>query len=180
MQRLAFGKYYAIRPNHELSYVGLDEKLKQNRQIVFVTDRFFISRGIHVFTNIVQKEPIPASNRVLLMETNGERMQDTFNHEQVLIIEEAGKTLLVTGCAHNGIVNILEHFHDFTGRMPDYVIGGSIFPAPRRTRVKFCEIDAMAKYLLSTNASIIPAMQGMEPSQAKPVMGDSIGYLAQQ
>ena len=35
---------------------------------------------------------------------------DTFDHEQNLIIEEEGKSLLITGCAHNGIINILEHF----------------------------------------------------------------------
>lgn len=181
LQRLAFGKYYAIRPNHELSYVGLDEKLKQNRQIVFVTDRFFISRGIHVFTNIVQKEPIPVSNRVLLMERNGERMQDTFNHEQVLIIEEAGKTLLVTGCAHNGIVNILEHFHYFTGRMPDYVIGGFHLSSPTSDASEsFEKIDEIGKYLLSTNAKYYTChCTGMEPyHRLKAVMGDSIEYLA--
>jgi 7,8-dihydropterin-6-yl-methyl-4-(beta-D-ribofuranosyl)aminobenzene 5'-phosphate synthase len=181
LQRLAFGKYYAIRPNNGLSYIGLDEKLKKNRQMVFVTDRFFISRGIHVFTNIVQKEPIPASNRVLLMETNGERMQDTFNHEQVLIIEEAGKTLLVTGCAHNGIVNILEHFHDFTGRMPDYVIGGFHLSSPTSdTSESFEKIDEIGKYLLSTNAKYYTChCTGMEPyNRLKAVMGDSIEYLA--
>jgi len=107
LHRLAFEKYYAMRSNDELEYIGLDEELKQNRRIVLTSDRFFIYRGIQVFSNITQKEPLPISNNGLLMEHNGQIVQDTFVHEQNLIIEEDGKTLLVTGCAHNGIVNIL-------------------------------------------------------------------------
>jgi len=59
LHRLAFEKYYAMRSNDELEYIGLDEELKQNRRIVLTSDRFFIYRGIQVFSNITQKEPLP-------------------------------------------------------------------------------------------------------------------------
>src|SRR5574344_2389335 len=124
LHRLAFEKYYAIRANGKLDFIGLDDELKQNKQIALTSDQFYISNGIQVFSNVVQRETQPKSNRGLLTEQNERMIDDTFAHEQNLIIEEDGKTLLVTGCAHNGIINILEHFQEIKGRMPDYVIGG--------------------------------------------------------
>ncbi|HZK28716.1 MAG TPA: MBL fold metallo-hydrolase, partial [Clostridia bacterium] len=41
----AFDKYYVLRPNGELEYIGIDESLKDNKRIVFTTDRFSISKG---------------------------------------------------------------------------------------------------------------------------------------
>jgi 7,8-dihydropterin-6-yl-methyl-4-(beta-D-ribofuranosyl)aminobenzene 5'-phosphate synthase len=181
LQCLAFEKYYALRSNDKLEFVGLDEGLKQNRQIVFISDRFFISKGIHVFTNIIQREPLPTSNRGLLMEQNGQTVGDNFAHELILIVEEDGKTLLVTGCAHNGIVNILKHFYDFTGRMPDYVIGGFHLSGPASGSSESLEtIDKIGKYLLDTNAKYYTChCTGIEPyNRLKAVMGDRINYLS--
>ena len=182
LHRLAFEKYYALRSNDEPEYIGLDEELKQNRRIVFTSDRFFVSKGVQVFSNITRKEPLPKSNDSLLMKHDGKIVQDTFAHEQNLIIEEAGKTLLVTGCAHNGIVNILEHFHDLKGRMPDYVIGG--FHLSSRSSGSSSEepemMDKISKYLLDTNAKFYTChCTGIEPyKRLKVIMGDSIDYLS--
>jgi len=181
LHRLAFEKYYALRSNDEPEYIGLDEELKQNRRIVFTSDRFFVSKGVQVFSNITRKEPLPKSNDSLLMKQDGKIVQDTFAHEQNLIIEEAGKTLLVTGCAHNGIVNILEHFHDLKGRMPDYVIGGFHLSSRSSGSNEDPEmIDKISKYLMDTNAKFYTChCTGIEPyNRIKTAMGDSIDYLS--
>ena len=181
LHRLAFEKYYALRSNDELEYIGLDEELKQNRRIVLTSDCFFINKGIQVFSNITQKEPLPISNNGLLMEHNGQIVQDTFVHEQNLIIEEDGKTLLVTGCAHNGIVNIIEHFHDLKGRMPNYVVGGfHLSSRSSGNNVNPEMIDKISKYLMNTNAKFYTChCTGIEPyNRLKATMGDSIDYLS--
>ncbi len=180
LHRMAFEKYYALRSDDELEYIGLDEELKQNRRIVFTSDRFFIIRGIQVFSNITRKESLPKSNNSLFMEHDGKIVQDTFAHEQNLIIEEAGKTLLVTGCAHNSIVNILEHFHDLKGRMPDYVVGGfHLFSRSSGNEVHEM-IDRIGKYLVGTKAKFYTChCTGLEPyKRLKVIMGDSIDYLS--
>lgn len=180
LHRLAFGKYYALRSNDELEYIGLDRDLKKNRQIVFTSDRFFVSKGIQVFSNITQKTPLPISNRGLFMEQNGRTVWDTFVHEQNLIIEEDGKTLLVTGCAHNGIVNILEHFHSLKGHMPDYVIGGFHLSSHSGQGESLEAINNIGKYLLDTKSKFYTChCTGIEPfNSLKAVMGDSIDYLS--
>lgn len=180
LHRLAFDKHFALYPNNKLEFIGLEEGLKQNKQIVLTSDRFFISRGIQVFSNIIQKEPAPISNSSLFMEQNGQMIKDIFAHEQNLIIEEDGKSLLITGCAHNGIVNILEHFYSLKGRMPDYVIGG--FHLSSRSsggNENFENIDRISKQLIDTKAKYYTChCTGVEPyNQLRAVMGDSIDYL---
>ena len=181
IHRLAFEEYYVLRSNDDLKYIGLDEELKQNQQIVLTSDPFFISNGIQVFSNIPHKEHLPISNNGLFMEQNGQILEDTFAHEQNLIIEENEKTFLVTGCAHNGIVNILEHFHDLKGHMPNYVIGGFHLSSRSSGSSERPEtIDRISKYLMDTNAKFYTChCTGKEPyNRLKAAMGDSIDYLS--
>lgn len=180
LHRFAFEKYYALCSNDKLNFIGLDEELKQNKQIIFTSDRFIISEGIQVFSNIGQREPRPTSNRGLFIEQNGQMMDDTFVHEQNLVIEENGKTLLVTGCSHNGIINIVKHFHDSKGSMPDYVIGGFHLSSRSGGNENFDTIDRIGEYLLGTKAKYYTChCTGIEPyKRLKSVMGESIDYLS--
>lgn len=175
----AFEKHYAARPNEQLGFIGLDEDLKQNKRIVLTSDRFPISKGIQVFSNIVQREPRPKSNSGLLTEQNGQIVDDTFAHEQNLVIEEDGKTLLVTGCAHNGIINILEHFHSVKGRMPGYVIGGFHLSSRSGGNESPETIEKIGRYLLDTKAKYYTChCTGIEAyERLKFAIGDSIDYL---
>ena len=54
--------------------------------------------------------------------TKWEELPDDFNHEQYLLIEEplseGGKRVLLSGCSHAGILDIVEWFR------PDVLIGG--------------------------------------------------------
>ncbi|MBQ8418669.1 MAG: MBL fold metallo-hydrolase [Phascolarctobacterium sp.] len=52
---------------------------------------------------------------------NGEFIPDDFLHEQYLIIEENGKRIVISGCSHKGILNIMEWLK------PDILIGGFHF-----------------------------------------------------
>lgn len=179
LHRLAFEKYYSLRLHNNLDYIGLDENLKQNKQIIFTSDIFEVDKGIQVFSNVIQKEPCPISNSNLLTELNGKMVKDTFAHEQNLIIEENGKTLLVTACAHNGIINILEHFYNLKGRMPDYVIGGFHLSSRSGSGEDIDTIDRIGKYLIDTKAKYFTChCTGLKPYyQLKSVMGESIDYL---
>ncbi|MBQ2570190.1 MAG: hypothetical protein II573_07330, partial [Ruminococcus sp.] len=49
---------------------------------------------------------------------NGALMPEDFRHEQYLLIEEDGRRILISGCSHKGILNIMEWFR------PDVLIGG--------------------------------------------------------
>ncbi|HBR03839.1 MAG TPA: MBL fold hydrolase, partial [Ruminiclostridium sp.] len=51
LHRLAFEKYYARHSNGDAKYIGLEHTLKRHKQIVLTSDRFFIQKGVQVFSN---------------------------------------------------------------------------------------------------------------------------------
>ncbi len=179
LHRLAFEKYYARRLCGDPEYIGLEEGLKKHRQLILTSDRFFIHRGIQVFSNIARKSPPPISNSGLLMERDGQLHSDSFAHEQNLVVEEDGKTLLVTGCAHNGIKNILEYFYTIKGRMPDIVIGGFHLSSRSREDESDSAINELGKYLAGTQARFYTChCTGLKAYRLlKAVMGEQIEYL---
>ncbi|NLZ19172.1 MAG: MBL fold metallo-hydrolase, partial [Bacteroidales bacterium] len=63
-----------------------------------------IAGGIHVITRIPHSHGIPSGNRHLLRECDGRPVPDDFRHEMALYSDG----FLFTGCAHNGLENILE------------------------------------------------------------------------
>ena len=50
----------------------------------------------------------PSGNKTLLCRDGDKFVCDPFNHEQNLVIEQDGKVILFAGCAHNGIINIID------------------------------------------------------------------------
>ncbi|SHN57609.1 MBL fold metallo-hydrolase [Desulfitobacterium chlororespirans] len=178
---LAFEKHYALCSDNELAWIGLEDDLKENGQIVLTSDQFLITEGIWVFSNTIRSEPLPVFNKGLLREENGQTTEDTFAHEQNLVIEEESKTLLVTGCAHNGIANILEQFHKLKGHMPDYVIGGFHLSSPSSDdHESFVRLDKLSQYLMDTKASYYTChCTGRKPyERLRARMGESINYLS--
>ena len=63
-----------------------------------------IDEGLSIIAHIPQIHPMPKGNRHLyVQDSDGNYVQDTFRHELALYTEG----LLFTGCAHNGLENIL-------------------------------------------------------------------------
>lgn len=180
MHKLAFGSYYSLRGNDQFQYAGLDQDLKQNKQIVYTSDRFTIAKGIQVFSGVMGEAKLPQSNKTLYMKDQGEMVHDTFAHEQNLIIEENGKIILLAGCAHNGIINIVDHFYQMKGRMPDYVIGGFHLSSRTSGNEPRQEIEKIGKYLLQTKAKYYTChCTGLAAyDYLKEIMADKIDYLA--
>ncbi len=176
---LAFGNYYVRRAGGELQPIGIDPALEENRRMVFTTDRFTITKGLRVFSNVGQTEALPASNKDLLMGTADGPVDDLFVHEQNLVIEEGDRMVLFTGCAHNGIVNIVRHFHSIKGRYPDYVLGG-FHLSKGDEHDSYEEIDRVAGFLLDTGSVYYTGhCTGLVPyKRLKEIMGERIHYLA--
>jgi Metal-dependent hydrolases of the beta-lactamase superfamily II len=120
----AFGEYYGYEDDGRIEYIGLDKSLLSNERFVFTGDSFIIDDGLKLFSGVKGKRFYPAGNADLLIKTGDTYIKDDFKHEQNLIITEDGKRVLITGCAHNGIVNIIDHFKNEEGGLPDYVVGG--------------------------------------------------------
>lgn len=178
---LAFGKHLALRTNDKMEFIGLEKGLQKNSRFVSVPDQqFTISKGVELFSNVEQIAPLPRANQHLFLEEDGKITRDLFTHEQNLIIEEEGKYFLFTGCAHNGIVNIVAHFQKLKGRMPDYIIGGFHLSGRSADGGEDSEtIAEIANYLIATKATCYTGhCTGIEAyEQLKAMMGEQIEYI---
>lgn len=176
----AFEKHYAMRLNNNMEFIGIEEKLQNKDQVILIKDSFKINENIEIISNIIQKELIPSSNSNLFMEKDGEILKDTFTHEQNLIVKENGKTLLITGCAHNGIVNIVKYFYKINGYMPDYVIGGFHLSSRSNGLESSKIIEKIGSELIDTNAKYYTChCTGVNAyDKLKDIMGEKIEYLS--
>ncbi len=170
----AFDSHYALRTDDRVGFIGLDEELKHNKRLVLTGDRFLIDKGIEVFSNIRERELYPSANQALLMEKDDGIVEDTFEHEHNLIIHEDAKTMLFTGCAHNGIVNIIRCFTDLEHRPADYVFGGfHLKNEPPEL------VTQIGEYLKNTPSNYFTGhCTGLEPYHLlKAIMGEQLQYL---
>lgn len=123
MQRTAGGAYYHKNDGME-RYIGIDSRIMALPQLELIEGNKRIDEELFLFCGVTGRQLWPAGNRELKVKKNGEFVQDEFVHEQYLVVEEDHKKVLLSGCAHNGILNILETYRSLYGADPDAVISG--------------------------------------------------------
>lgn len=132
-----------------LKDIGIDPELlaAYPDRFVLTGDERTISEALELYAAVEMAELAPASNRVLLERVDDAAANaaaeatanvaaeataaetptfapDSFAHEQTLLIHEGDRTVLVTGCSHCGIVNIMKKAEELTGGPLDAVVAG--------------------------------------------------------
>ncbi|MCF0107051.1 MAG: MBL fold metallo-hydrolase [Holdemanella sp.] len=127
---------------------GLDIKLKDNPRIILTDEYVKIDDELTLFADICFDEYKTESNKELFMKKNGKYMNDDFTHEQNLIISKKDTNILLCGCAHRGIVNIMDTCIQHIHKNPDVCIGGFHLYNPVNKKTEKIElIDAIASRL---------------------------------
>lgn len=131
-------------------YIGLDPALAAHPQMQFVTDVLHLDDQVTLLTKIPGDTLLPKANANL----NGPNGPDDFQHEMVMLVEEDGQLLLLGGCAHRGIVNILEYAKSVAGRYPDAVVSGFHLAAGGRGECLADDdyLDELAARLMATGS----------------------------
>jgi 7,8-dihydropterin-6-yl-methyl-4-(beta-D-ribofuranosyl)aminobenzene 5'-phosphate synthase len=117
----AFLPHYSLRENG-LAFIGLDSALEDHSQIHFCDGVFSLPSGGKIFSLGREKTDTPPGNRWLY--GADKQKHDTFCHEQNLLLEEGGHTVLFAGCAHKGIVSIMQEATRLAGHSPTHVFAG--------------------------------------------------------
>ena len=135
----AFGEYYSMNKDGEPHYIGLAKEIQELPQVIKVsaeakpeageeadasTGIYRIDDELSLFSGIGSEHVIPSTNQRLKKKTEDGFVQDDFAHEQCLVISERVKKVLLSGCAHHGILNIMDRYCELFGEEPDYVISG--------------------------------------------------------
>lgn len=124
MQKKAVGEFFAHDADGTQRYIGISEHIKHHPRIITHTGDYKLAAELQVFAGVTGRECYSPANDRLYMSMNGRQIQDLFMHEQNLLIKEGNTMVLIAGCAHNGIVNILNKAKNFAPTGVDYVIGG--------------------------------------------------------
>ena len=99
--------------------IGLNPSLSSHPRLrTSPSETYTLAPGLTLHPASSVPCPYPAAGEGMSTLIDGARHPDDFRHEQYLLIEEAGKRILISGCSHRGILNIATHFH------PDILIGG--------------------------------------------------------
>lgn len=107
-----------------LHYIGMSPEVKALRQLEWLEGDCELDEELLVFSGISGRRCWPEGNRKLTVQRNENFVQDDFGHEQCLLVRENGKTVLFSGCAHNGILNVLDRCMEVCGQAPDAVVSG--------------------------------------------------------
>lgn len=139
----AFERHY----NGSEKYIGLDPALQGNARLQVINEEaceassdvpgkgVAIVSGLTLYTcnHLVRKYNLGSFGLTMVREDDRQKeacenreqkqelLPDDFTHEQYLLIEEKGKRVLISGCSHKGIMDIVEWFE------PDVLVGGFHF-----------------------------------------------------
>ncbi len=138
VQKSAFEKHYSKVLFFKFN-VGINPSLMENPNVILLDGDMRIDDELFLFTAKTKGRIQSEANKSLFTD-NG---PDDFRPEQNLLISENKKVLLM-GCGHSGVVNILENSKE----RPNYCIGGfHVYnPFSRRT-VSDDQLDNMADEL---------------------------------
>lgn len=104
--------------------VGLDKKIKQNDRIILTDEKHRIDDELTLFVTKNRKFPLPFSNKKLYKQNKKQYIEDDFLHEQSLLIFENEKVVVLGGCAHSGVVNILDEAISLANKKVDVLVSG--------------------------------------------------------
>ena len=161
-------------------YIGIDEKIAALPQVRFIDGDCMIDDELSLFVIKERAGRLPFSNARLKRETGGVFRQDAFDHEHFLVIKEGARRVLVSGCAHNGVLNILKEYTRRFGAAPDAVISGfHLMKKTDYTAEEIREIEDTAKELkqyptvfYTCHCTGLPAFERM-----KQIMGSQLEYV---
>lgn len=121
IHRQAFEPHYSLRAN-SLHYIGLDTELQHHSRLIFCDSHTQINSQLQLFTQTHGHCLCPPGNRLLFGPNH--QIPDTFCHEQSLLIAEGSLHILIAGCAHTGIVNILQKAQQLSAHPITHVFAG--------------------------------------------------------
>lgn len=97
------------QPLKRAYYVGLNQAVMRHHadQMVYLIENREILPGIHLLTDIPQVFPKPSGDKRLRVKYGSKLVRDSFEHELATVLTGDDGLVLLTGCAHNGVLNMI-------------------------------------------------------------------------
>lgn len=117
LQKRAFERHGASDGRN----IGMDPALRESGRFIFTEDELRLDEGITLCSCNAAPRPFESNSSGLFMFPDGRPVQDDFEHEQYLCIRKGDRNVVISGCSHKGILNIMHWLH------PEVLIGGFHF-----------------------------------------------------
>lgn len=181
----ADGAFYHVGSDYT-RYIGIEKRIMELPQLRVLTADLAVDDELFIFGNVRADEYQSLTNRCLQVRSGrGEFAADDFRHEQYLEVSSGGKRVLFSGCAHNGIVNIMRKYYRLRGCEPDVVISGFHTMNPGDSREEYTDADVemmkqMAMELQKYNTVFYTChCTGLKPFVIfHDIMGERIRYIS--
>lgn len=123
-----------------------DEYEKSGAEFIDVSGYTRISESIHALCEVKRPEGWEPWDRMLKADVSGEIKSDPFNDDLSLMVETPSGPVVLLGCAHAGMVEILDQIAEASGYREFYaVIGGTHLGTASDDYVKK-SMEAMDRY----------------------------------
>lgn len=129
-----FNKKYSVKKDKNsdtYKFIGISQTKKEleskiNARFVFTNQFHPITKTIFFSGEIPRLTDFETTDSRLLIKNKEGYVPDQLLDDASLLIETDSGPVILTGCAHAGIVNVMEHFSNQTGHKTFYaVIGGT-------------------------------------------------------
>ena len=154
--------------------IGINPNLRNHERVIITQNHFVIDQGISLHTGNAFCRSYVTNSVNLFQVIDGRKEIDLFLHEQYLLLEEKGQRILISGCSHKGILNIMKWFS------PDILIGGFHYKhlgiiGEDQLRLQYEALQLMqyrTKYFTCHCTGI------SQYKYLKSIMGEQLQYLA--
>ncbi len=147
-----FGGKYSIEQNKKPRYTGIpwsQEELERRG-----ADFHFNRQPVEIAENVILTGEVPRQHDFenetgnMYLRSNDNYIPDTMLDDQSMLINTSKGLVVILGCAHSGVINILEYALAITGEKQIYaVIGGTHLKSACSERLKKT-IDALLRFNL--------------------------------
>jgi 7,8-dihydropterin-6-yl-methyl-4-(beta-D-ribofuranosyl)aminobenzene 5'-phosphate synthase len=145
---------YRLKKNGEKRFSGMPFRKeyieKVGADFIFNIDAAELAPGIHLTGVVPRVTPFETGDMSgRYMEQNGEIVQDMIADDQSLILNTRRGYVIVLGCAHAGLINIVSHAINLFGRQGIFgIIGGTHLGYVQDTQIEKT-IEALRKLNVS-------------------------------
>jgi 7,8-dihydropterin-6-yl-methyl-4-(beta-D-ribofuranosyl)aminobenzene 5'-phosphate synthase len=166
--------------------IGLERRVIQANQhrIRFVDSTTRITEGLSIITGLSGSHTAPMDQGVLLKRMNSRLVADDFTDEVALVIENQDGLVVLSGCGHNGILNLLDAVRGTFPEAPiKAVLGGFHLMNPRLIEMSESRtaIEQLGQRLLDSGVQrfMTGHCTGVDAFKVlKSVMQDRLEYLS--
>ncbi|MGH4125401.1 MAG: MBL fold metallo-hydrolase [Clostridium sp.] len=136
-----FNSKYKFVEKDNYKYIGNSfdkEYIHQNNMVVkyIKEDIFYITENVMMFSDFKRNNDFEQLNKIFRIKQDEDYAVDNFSDEIALVVKHEKGLMVMVGCSHVGIVNILETIIERTGLQIYGVVGGTHLVEANEQRLK--------------------------------------------